>query len=145
MRKSRGFTPIKSGFTLLELLIVLGIISIIMMLGSTIYSSVQKRSRDAKRKGDLNIIRSSLELYRTNYSYYPTTLDESPFNIDYLKTKPSDPTTSQNYNYTAITCTSGLHCDYTLGTKLELSNAASCLAGCGNVSCNFCLGPNGEK
>lgn len=135
----------RHGFTLLELLIVLGIISIIMLLGSTVYSSVQKRSRDAKRKGDLNIIRSSLELYRTNFSYYPTSLVENDFSTNYLKTTPTDPTPLQGYSYTATTCGSGLRCDYTLGTKLELSNAASCLSGCGNVSCNFCLGPNGEK
>lgn len=135
----------KKGFTLLELLIVLGIISIIMLLGSSVYSGVQKKSRDAKRKGDLNIIRSSLELYRTNFSYYPSSLDENEFISNYLKIDPSDPNPSQDYNYTAPICSSGLRCDYTLGTKLELSNAASCLSGCGNVSCNFCLGPNGEK
>ncbi|MEK6952485.1 MAG: type II secretion system protein [Nanoarchaeota archaeon] len=141
MKKSRGFT-------LLELLIVLGIISIIMLLGSTVYSSVQKRSRDAKRKGDLNIIRSSLELYRTNYSYYPTTLDESPFKIDYLKAKPTDPTASQNYIYTPVDC-GGVRCKYILGAKLELSNTSSCTlnldCGSGNFSCNFCLGPYGEN
>lgn len=127
----------RNGFTLLELLIVLGIISIIMMLGSTVYSGVQKRSRDAKRKGDLNIIRSSLELYRTNYSYYPSSLDENDFKSNYLKIAPSDPKTQQGYEYTVITpieC-NGLSCKYNLCTILE---------NCTGNACNFCLGPNGE-
>jgi len=125
----------KKGFTLLELLIVLGIISIIMLLGSTVYSGVQKRSRDAKRKGDLNIIRSSLELYRTNFSYYPTSLVENDFSTNYLKISPSDPKTQQSYEYIPTTCDSGLRCKYNLCTILEK---------CVGESCNFCLGPYGE-
>jgi len=54
----------KKGFTILELLIVIGIISLLVTFGTGIYSSAQRSSRDAKRKADLEQIAAALELYR---------------------------------------------------------------------------------
>lgn len=143
----------KRGFTLLEILIVLGIISIIMMLVSTIYSGVQKKSRDTKRIGDLNIIRNSLELFRTDSSYYPNSLTTTNFKNNYLKIIPSDPKSPQIYRYVSITCINDINnnkCDYLLGTILEnspksTSSECSSYKCGGGVDCNYCLGPNGEK
>ena len=54
----------KKGFTLIELLIAVSIIAILISIGVVSYGSVNKRSRDAKRKGDIEQLRSGLEMYR---------------------------------------------------------------------------------
>lgn len=63
---------IKKGFTLLEMLVVIGIIAILVSLGFASYSTVQKKARDAKRKGDLGAMQKVLEQCYTLNSYsYP--------------------------------------------------------------------------
>lgn len=51
------------GFTLLEMLVVIGLIGVILSLGATSYSTTQKKARDSKRKSELRAIQSSLEQY----------------------------------------------------------------------------------
>lgn len=62
---------IKKGFTLVELAIVVVIISILATLGIISYNSAQLKSRDAKRKADINSIASALELYKADNKKYP--------------------------------------------------------------------------
>lgn len=60
-------------FTLLELLVVIGIIAILVGLGTMSYSTAQKKSRDAKRKSDLKTIQNALEQYYSICGYrYPS-------------------------------------------------------------------------
>ena len=63
----------RKGFTLIELLIAVSIIAILISIGVVSYGSVNKRSRDAKRKGDIEQLRSGLEMYRADNGYYPNT------------------------------------------------------------------------
>ncbi len=64
---------IKKGFTLLEMLVVIGIIAVLLGLGATSYSTAQKKARDAKRKNDLKAIQNALEQYYSICGYqYPT-------------------------------------------------------------------------
>lgn len=59
------------GFSLIELLVVLVIISIITGLATVSYISAQKRGRDAQRKSDLSTYRNALELFFNDYNRYP--------------------------------------------------------------------------
>lgn len=59
------------GFTLIELLISVSIIAILISIAVVQYSSVNKRSRDGKRKADLEQIRTALEMYRADKGEYP--------------------------------------------------------------------------
>jgi len=60
------------GFTLLELLVVIGIIAILVSLGAVSYGTAQKKARDAKRKGDLQALQKALEqCYSVNTYSYP--------------------------------------------------------------------------
>jgi len=52
-----------AGFTLLEMLVVIGIIAVLIGFGAVSYSTAQKKARDAKRKTDLKAIQSALEQY----------------------------------------------------------------------------------
>jgi type II secretion system protein G len=64
---------IKKGFTLIEIIIVISIIGLIATIGMSSYSILNKNARDARRKADLEQVRSALELYRSNNGTYPTT------------------------------------------------------------------------
>lgn len=62
------------GFTLIELLIVIAIISILLALSLIGIQGARQSSRDARRKADLESVRSALELYKAdNGSYIITT------------------------------------------------------------------------
>ena len=93
MRKTR------SGFTLVELIIVMSIIGV--LAGSTVLISIStnlQRGRDTKRKADLAAIQSALEIYRSDVRAYPGNKDMlSP---DYMGTVPKDPQDpSRTYSY----------------------------------------------
>ncbi len=62
----------RGAFTLLEMLVVIGIISIMLGVASVSYSTAQKKARDAKRKTDLHAMQNALEqCYAVNSSSYP--------------------------------------------------------------------------
>jgi general secretion pathway protein G len=61
----------RKGFTLVELLVVMGIIAALAMIGGAAYISAQKRGRNARRLADIQQIRTALEMYRTDNGYYP--------------------------------------------------------------------------
>ncbi|MDO8498063.1 MAG: type II secretion system protein [bacterium] len=61
------------GFTLLELLVVIGIIGVLLGLGSVSYSTGQKKARDTRRKSDLSVLQNTFEQYYSVCGFtYPT-------------------------------------------------------------------------
>lgn len=100
-----------SGFSLLELLVSASIIAILTIIGVVSYGSVNKRSRDVKRKSDVEQMRSALEMYRSDNGSYPaansgswgTTDGLSAFLVPgYSPVIPSDPQSeTHGYYYTA--------------------------------------------
>jgi type IV pilus assembly protein PilE len=62
----------RKSFTLLEMLVVIGIIAVLVSLGFASYSTVQKKARDAKRQSDLKSFQSVMEqCYSINSFAYP--------------------------------------------------------------------------
>ena len=63
----------RSGFTLLEMVIVLGIISMIM--GGAIYmmKGIKNQAKPQQARADINAFLSALELYKINKGSYPST------------------------------------------------------------------------
>lgn len=61
------------GFTLMELMVVVSLVLIILGVGMTNYITQIKRSRDVKRKSDLQQIRAALEMYRADEGRYVDT------------------------------------------------------------------------
>src|SRR3989338_7327045 len=63
----------KKGFTLLEMVVVVGIISLLVTTGFVSYSTAEKKARDSKRKTDLVEIQTALEQYYSLCNFaYPT-------------------------------------------------------------------------
>ncbi|QQG43927.1 MAG: prepilin-type N-terminal cleavage/methylation domain-containing protein [Candidatus Roizmanbacteria bacterium] len=69
MRKIKNLIFLKKGFTLLELLVVIGIIAVLIGVGAVSYSTAQKKARDAKRRSDLKTVQNCMEQYYTTNSY----------------------------------------------------------------------------
>lgn len=96
----------KKGFTLLEMLIVLGIIAILLSVMTISFSAAQKKTRDAKRKSDLKMIQNAFEQYYAICGYsYPTSLGTSvacgasPAIISVI---PVDPQKGTEYAFTSL-------------------------------------------
>ncbi len=65
----------KKGFTLVELLVVIGIIAVLTSIAVIALGSARRKARDAKRVADVKAIQNALELYYQESNGYPT---ESP-------------------------------------------------------------------
>jgi general secretion pathway protein G len=65
------------GFTLIELLVVISIIGVLIALSVFGLQGARKASRDAKRKADVEQIRSGIEIYKSDCNKYPPTIGTS--------------------------------------------------------------------
>jgi len=94
---------LKKGFTLIELLIVVTIIGILTVMTIWSISTNLAKSRDSKRKADLDRLKTAFEEYYLDYDSYPppTILDDcGGANLKpYLSTIPCDPRTKTSYCY----------------------------------------------
>lgn len=128
---------ITKAFTLIELLVVISIIGILMAISIFGLNGAREASRDAKRKGDLETIRSGIELYRADNNGYPTSLNLTGTGTlvvgsnTYISLIPADPTsTTRNYVYSSDGIT------YTLCASLENGGTDTCSVSCG-TACNY--------
>lgn len=60
-----------TGFTIVELLIVIVIIGILAAITIVAYNGMQGRARDSARVSDMETIKKSLELFYVDHGYYP--------------------------------------------------------------------------
>lgn len=100
----------KNGFTLIELLVVIFIISVLTGIILPNMMSARERARDAKRKQDLEEIKTALRLYYNDNQAYPTgTIPSGEFGTDgeYMKSVPTDPVNSGNHVYSYSQTDSG--------------------------------------
>lgn len=85
------------GFTFVELLVVITIIGIIFASGIVAFTSISVKSRDTRRRADLEAIRQSLEMCRSLTGVYPTSIYDaggiscSVSGPNLMKIVPTDP------------------------------------------------------
>ena len=124
------------GFTLIELLVVISIIGILISLSLFGIQNSRKSARDAKRKSDLESIRSALEMYKADNGKYPSTssgMNASSLAISsYISSIPTDPISGRIYVY-SCTNVSGSNClAYDLCAALEARRSS---VSCGTMNC----------
>jgi len=86
----------KNGFSLIELLVVLGIIAVLTGLIAFNFNAARARARDVQRKNDLKELRSALELYKNDSGTYPSSANYATMISvlvagDYAQSAFSDP------------------------------------------------------
>lgn len=61
------------GFTLMEILITITIMSLLGAVAFTSYGALSKSARDSRRKSDIENMKGALEIYKSANGTYPTT------------------------------------------------------------------------
>ncbi len=131
----------EKGFTLIELLVVISIIGILVGLSIFGLQSARESSRDARRKADLELIRSGLEIYKADCGVYPAVLSSPLMGTEtvgntclttttYIAEVPTDPLPASSYFYS----TTGVV--YELCAALEGDSSDTCSGSCGET-CNY--------
>ena len=67
-----------TGFTIVELLIVVVVIAILAAVSMVAYTGIQGRARDSQRLQDMNTIVKALEMYRVQNGRYPNAVATQP-------------------------------------------------------------------
>jgi general secretion pathway protein G len=139
-----------SGFTLVEILVVLTIMGILFGIVFIALGNARGDARDTKRTADLEILRSGLELYRSDCGSYPDAGSVDPGDLDmtgtlpltgpstggptgcdsgntYISSVPQDPIAIQDYMYTP----GAGNTTYTLGAALEGDGNCTSCGSCG--------------
>lgn len=118
-------TKLNKGFTLLEMIIVIAIITIMTVTISSNYLTAQKRARDARRRADAVTLQSALELYNNTNNSYPTinSITSTSWNTtlpnvlhtalvgeSYISSLPFDPVNAGLYLYTYVSPAGTQYC-----------------------------------
>lgn len=85
----------ESGFTLLELIIVVAIIGILATVAMPALKDVPRRSAEAVLKNNLRTLRDVIDQHYGDKGKYPTSL-EALVEGGYLRKVPNDPITKRN-------------------------------------------------
>lgn len=154
----------KHGFTLIEVLIVIGILGVLASLVSGNLMNSMKRGRDAKRKEDLQQIKNALEMYYEDNKQYPGSLSfgnqltHPKISKTYMQKIPKDPLAEYTYQYKSISIGTGTSNAYNIYSQLENKedagpgsvkavspnvaidggyNSTDCCSGSANCYCRF--------
>jgi general secretion pathway protein G len=88
----RKIKATESGFTLIELMVVMLIIGVLMAIAVPNYIAAVKAARESVLKEDLHIMRNAIDAYTTDKQKAPQSLQDLVEN-GYLKSIPTDPMT----------------------------------------------------
>lgn len=97
------------GFTLIEILIVIALLSIFVVLGFGTYMTTQQRARNARKSSDLKTIQGALEQYFTSNAGYPDGCNFGAQLATYFPQGfPRNPQT--DVAYAPVSCTTSAYC-----------------------------------
>ncbi|HZR24955.1 MAG TPA: prepilin-type N-terminal cleavage/methylation domain-containing protein [Vicinamibacterales bacterium] len=91
----------ESGFTMIELLIVLSLMVILATIGMTQYRNSVIHSREAVLREDLFRLRDAIDQYYADKGQYPSALD-ALVSEHYIRAVPEDPFTKNNTSWQTI-------------------------------------------
>lgn len=128
IRKGRLLT----GFTLVEIVIVVGIMALLSGIIFSSFDGAKAKSRDQQRLTDISNIQLGLELYFNQHGSYPEELDTlmgDSEGVKYIVDIPNPPSkaTEDNYKYNYVPLTkvlNGTRCiSYHLWTTFEVNSS----------------------
>jgi general secretion pathway protein G len=91
----------ESGFTMIELLVVMVLIVILATIGMTQYRSSVIHAREATLKEDLFRMRDAIDQYYADKGQYPSTID-SLVSDGYMRKVPEDPFTKSTTSWETV-------------------------------------------
>lgn len=124
----------KSGFTLIEMLVVIaiiGLLSSVVVIGLT---GAREKARDSRRITDINQIQNKLELSYSAQTGYPTALPADVPQTDPQNKPYKYETANNNFSYKLGICLETPESDNTNGFT-DTSNCPSTLLGCSYAYC----------
>ena len=144
----RSEAVVTSGFTLVELLVVISIIGILLAVVIFGLTGARESARDSKRKADLELARSGLELYKADCNSYPTidifssgslagagTPTSCVLTNIYISQIPKDPLDpARSYVYVSDGITYEICASTEQGTGTATCGGST---SCGGVTCNY--------
>ena len=119
---------VKTGFTVVEIIVVIGIIAILTVIVFPSISNIRAKNRDTERVADISAIQLALSLYYNKNGNYP---NADQLFSDLVPTyTPADsltpPNDDEDYQYIYVPLkrgSSNVCTFYHLGTRLELPNS----------------------
>ena len=91
----------RTGFTLLELIIVISVIGILATIALPALKDVPRRAAESVLKSNLRTFRDLIDQYHGDKGHYPPSL-EALVDEGYLRTMPRDPMTKSNETWQVV-------------------------------------------
>ncbi|MBK7765017.1 MAG: prepilin-type N-terminal cleavage/methylation domain-containing protein [Sulfuritalea sp.] len=85
-------TPLRRGFTLIELMVVMAIIAVLLTIAAPRYFNHLDRAREATLRQTLAVVRDAIDKFHGDTSSYPESIEEL-VTKRYLRAAPVDPIT----------------------------------------------------
>lgn len=92
----------ESGFTLVELMIVMLIIGVLASIAIPSFISAQRNAKEAALKEDLHVLRDAIDSYTIDKNKAPQSMDDL-VQSGYLKSIPKDPMTHSTETWVTST------------------------------------------
>ena len=115
------------GFTLVELMIVMAVISILLTIAIPAYLQSIKRAKEAVLKEDLHTMRSAIDQYTVDKEKAPQGLDDL-VQAGYLKVVPIDPMTNRSDTWMTSESDTLMNINETQGGVDDVKSGAQGLA-----------------
>jgi general secretion pathway protein G len=98
---TRRIRQAETGFTLIELMVVVALISVLAGMGVVMYGNSIKRTREAVLREDLFRMRDAIDQYYADKAKYPASL-EALVAEGYLRGIPRDPVTNSSETWVTV-------------------------------------------
>jgi len=95
------FSHPSAGFTLIELIIVLAILSLLLMIAVPRYFAHVERTKEVTLKQDLNVMRDAIDKFYGDKGRYPDTIEEL-VTLRYIRDIPVDPITDSGTTWKVV-------------------------------------------
>ncbi len=133
----------QTGFTIVELLIVIVVIAILAAITIVAFNGIQARARDSERTAEAKLLQNAIEMYRVDNGTYPLHAsgnDNSGYSISviesllvpkYINSLPQEPNSTNYYQY--VRGTSG----NSFGIRMQYEQRTPCHVGGNNQGTNW--------